>query len=367
MHNQKTFAVDGNLGYDGNNVFFADMKFSDNKQSATIKSRLETKPGDWKFNTDFKNTINPQANVNLKYEIKMTTEPEYIDSKLQIIHGDDPNSKMNVLKLDNSWTSYYKTKTDYKLSTKNHLSYPLLNVDAKFEFESEPKELEYEAALTYNNQKYSSELDVKINTKVVGDYEFKFGLEGFKNKLAIKAKRNIAGETSKIANSLEHNGKKYELNGDIKHHYKPKDVNVGADLTLKVAGRPQPYKLKNNLIMTPNELDTLLLVQIGEKKVIDIVLKALKNGNANGNVKIDLKDLLKADGQLKSTKGKGTGQLVVDFVKIGNKIKTDSQFNIAAPTYDVDLTIYPQYEKDNSKKISLSTHNKITEDSIDSK
>lgn len=127
------------------------------------------------------------------------------------------------------------------------------------------------------------------------------------------------------------------------------------------------FRLKHSFIYNPNELDTLLKVTVGDKPIIDIFLKNLKGGNANGNVKIDLKDLLKADGQLKATKGKGNANLVVEFVKAGNKIKTETQFTIAAPTYNIDLTFYPQFEKDNNKKIALSTHNKITEHSVDSK
>lgn len=121
------------------------------------------------------------------------------------------------------------------------------------------------------------------------------------------------------------------------------------------------------MILNPNELDTLLKVTVGEKPIIDIFLKHHKGGNANGNVKVDIKDLIKANGQLKATKGKGNANIVVEFVKSGNKIKSESQFTIADPTYNFDITFYPYFEKDNNKKIVLSTHNKVTGKSVDSK
>lgn len=239
-HNQKTYTIDGTVGREGRQTRFVNLKISDGKNNAAINSRLAFGDYDVKVNADFKNSINPQANFNFKYELSVPKDG--FDSSLQIIHGADLNSKVNVFKLANSRHSYYKNKGDFKFETKHHLSYPLLHMNAKFDFLSNPNKIDYEALIAYGKHKYSSELDVELNKKTHGDYAVKFGIEGFKNKIDLKMDRVVSGEASKVHNSLEHNGKKYELNGEIKHHSKAKDINVGADLVLKIAGKPQPFK-----------------------------------------------------------------------------------------------------------------------------
>lgn len=239
-HNQKTYSVNGNLGLTRPSTFFGDLAFSDGKDSASVKGRLQLDPRDFKVNTELKNSVNPQANVNVKYELKRGDGN--VDSNLQIIHGADLNSKVNILKLKNSFSKTKVGENDYKIVTKNDFSYPLALVDAKFNFEAEPSKVSYDFDVNYNNAKFGSELDVKINGKTRGDYELDFELEGLKKKVELKLKRVISGEASKIANALVVNGKRYEINGDIKHHYKEKDIDVGADLAIKIAGKSDTYK-----------------------------------------------------------------------------------------------------------------------------
>lgn len=143
--------------------------------------------------------------------------------------------------------------------------------------------------------------------------------------------------------------------------------NISTPNFVDIALLKKLSRLKNSLVLNANELDSMLKVQVGDNAIVDIFLKSLKGGDANGNVKVNLKDLLTVNGQLKANKGKGTANLVLDFVKVPNKVKLDSSFNIAAPTFDIDVTLYPQFEKDNNKKVVLSTHNKVSENAIESK
>lgn len=237
-HNQKTYTIDGTVGREGHDTHFANVKLTDGKYSASIDGRLKFNGKDLKVNADFKNSINPQANFNLKYELESSSNG--YDSKLQVIHGADLNSKLHVFKLENKL--HVDRSVNYIYATKNHLSYPLLQIKGKFDAKVMPREIEYDISLSNDKHSYGSELYFGYDMKTKGDYNIKFGAEGFKNKMEVKMQRVISGETSKVNNYLEHNGKKYELNGEIKHHSKAKDINIGADLVLKIAGKPHPYK-----------------------------------------------------------------------------------------------------------------------------
>lgn len=193
-----------------------------------------------KLNAEVKNTVDPHLNVNIKYEYKR--QPNQVDSNLQLIHGPDLTSKTNKLSLVNTFAYKRHSEYNFESSSKNKFSYPLLKIDTEFDYLVSPKNLKYDFDFQYGELKLGSELEAKVSQKVPGDHDIEFEIYGLDNKLEVKLKREITGEKSKIDNSVEINGKKFEVSGTINHHYKHEDVNVGADLVIKIPGRPEAFK-----------------------------------------------------------------------------------------------------------------------------
>lgn len=120
-------------------------------------------------------------------------------------------------------------------------------------------------------------------------------------------------------------------------------------------------------MLTANEVDTKLNIASGSNVLLDALFKATRAGDANGSLKVNLKDYLVANGQIKANKGNGNGNIVVEFVKIDKKLKGETKFTFQSPNYNLALTFYPDFGKNQDKKISFSTTNKLQENSLDSK
>ncbi|KAJ8984123.1 hypothetical protein NQ317_017333 [Molorchus minor] len=337
------------------------------QQLATTKGRLNldhAKP--LKLNVELRNTINPNVNFHVKGEL--ARQPDKYESSLQLIHGPDLSSKTNIISLSNSVTNKYKNAQNFVLGTKNKLTYPLVGIKTNFDYEQTAKSIEYDFGVQYNDVKFGSELDIKINEKEQGDFDVEFELYGLDNKVEFKANRQIHGEESKIKNELEVNGKKLEVSGRIKHHIKPSIVDLEADLTVVLPTHNTPFKVNSGLKYNPNEVDAHHKVTSGSTVVIDAFLKTNKGGNANGSIKVNIKNVLVVNGQVKSNKGSGTGDILIDAQSLKKQVKIDTTFLIQPDTtYNIDLNIYPSYAQDKSQKIVLSTHNKLSQTNVDSK
>lgn len=319
-----------------------------------------------KFNAEFTNTINPVVNFNLKGEVKH--QPDEYQSSIQLIHGPDLSSKANILSVSHKIEKKWNGPGDFLYSEDGKITYPLVGLNFEYEFKAGPKTLEYEVNVQYNEIKFGSELELELNKKQSGDFDFEFGIYGLDNKVKVKAERVVQGETSSINNELEVNGKKIEVKGKIKHQFKSGNVDIGADLTVIVPTHPTPFKVNSGLKYSPNDYDAHHKVTSGSTVVIDAFIKGNKQGNANGSFKVNIKNYLVVNGQLKATKGVGTADLLIDAQKVKQKIKLDSSFKIQPPTvYNIDLTISPSFGTDNSQQIKISTHSKIDSNSLDSK
>lgn len=82
--------------------------------------------------------------------------------------------------------------------------------------------------------------------------------------------------------------------------------------------------------------------------------------NRNGELDLNVKNFLTGKGTFKADGGKGEAMLMLDVQKINRKVKVDSKFNVAAPVYDFLNEFYYDYEKDNTKKITFETKNKMS-------
>ncbi|CAG9854324.1 unnamed protein product [Phyllotreta striolata] len=369
LPNDKVIGVNGKVGEESPFDLFTDLTISEGKNSGSINGKYHLDKNSLKINTEVKNTLNPTFNIHLKGETKRSEDLTHFDSNWQVIHGQDLSSKTNILTLTNSFTRKFKNPNDFTFATKNKLTYPALGVHLQGDYEQTPNSVDYDLNLQYNDIKFSSELEAFINQKTHGDFDVEFQISGLENKVEFKASREVQGnEKSKINNELILNGLKLAVKGLITHNIKPSNVDVGADLTVILPTHPTPFKVDSFLRYNINELDVSHKVTSGNQVVIDVFLKANKNGNANGSAKIHVKNILEVTGQLKAVKGHGSGHLQVDALTIKKQLRLESTFDIQpASVYHVSLTLYPNYGEDKNQKLVVTTNTKLGAGSLDSK
>lgn len=121
------------------------------------------------------------------------------------------------------------------------------------------------------------------------------------------------------------------------------------------------------MVATQKDLDSHMKITDGKNTMVDMMAKGTRGTNPNGQMKIVVQDLLNANGNFKFTDGVGNGMLLVDIPKMGRKLKAESKFTCKDPVHNLDLDIYFDFEKDNTKKLSIMTHNELTKQSVDSK
>nr|QWT69540.1 apolipophorin [Harmonia axyridis] len=362
---KKDISVNGLIGSDGPG-YQADVTVSDGSNSATVKGHLIAQPHLLKLDAQLKNSLNPDLNFNFKGEFKKNKDLELISSNIQLTHGADLNSKTKTLTLVNVF-SLKNIGKDAHLITKNKVTYPLLKINAKFDLERTTKSLDYNTLLHYGEIKLGSELKIHINGKHVGDYQLEFKANGLKNHIEVKSSRQVVTiDESKIANSISLNGKKLEVSGKVKHRVKPHDINVGSDLMIKIPNSKTPYKLNEGCRITSKDVEIYVKLLSGTSPLVDTLLKANTVGNVNGHIKVDFKEILHINGNIKAQKGVGNGNILVDAKSFKKSAKLETSFNIHSPSYNVDITLYPVFNVDKNKKISLSTKNKFTGLDLDS-
>lgn len=243
-----------------------------------------------------------------------------------------------------------------------------MGLEGKLDLHATNKHVEYDFVIGYDKFKLKSELDAKLATKQLGEYDIEFELEVMNNKVELKAKRDIVQEEkSLITNSLEINGKKYSVDGTIIPHVKPNDIAIAADLVIKVADKPEPILLSATCISNLQKFDKQLKIYIGDNNVVNIVIKGVRGSNPSGTLNVFIAKLVDAKGQYKSTGGKGTGHVVIDIPKLNRKLKLETSVTCQDPTHNILLNVYFDFEKDNTKKLHIETNNEINPNSFDSK
>ncbi|XP_017768375.1 PREDICTED: apolipophorins [Nicrophorus vespilloides] len=360
---RKPITITGNVGRKAG-AYYSDISVSDGSNSGSFKGDVKVIENTIKVNGEMSNTISPMSNFKIKYDLNR--KEESVSSDLMVVHGTDLKSKKNVIKMKNS-VEWGKKDSDLSLVTKNSFSYPLIGVSIKFDVTDKKNLIGHDIELQYNNIKVGTEMDFKTDMKNKGDYDLEFEIYGLDNKFELDSKCEVqtAGKY-KVDNKVELNGKKIEVHGIVTHKVKPHDVDVGAKLTVKCNQHAETISVDHALVYVPEDLKTHLKISTPSNVFVDFNLKAAKVSGANGHIKISLKDILNVNGEIKADKWNGKAHLIVDLVKLQRKLKTESVFKLIAPVYNVDVSFYPNFEKDN-KKMIVSTHNQIKEGSVDSK
>lgn len=289
-----------------------------------------------------------------------------LDHKLALIQGADLKSEDNRLQLVQK-AEFNPEPEKFVLSVKNKLTYPKVGLIAKLDGTLTKKSLDTEAELKYDKFKFGADLSGKINTNKPGDYEVKFDAEVLENKVKLESKRTIIDDSkSKFENSLKLTpGGTYQADATIKWQVKKNDVNVGVDADINVNNKK--IKLDTGLECTPEKVNNHIQILANGVKYVDYTLKIDRGQNPNGNLVLNLKNYLTANGQFTYQNGKGNGLINIDIPKINRKIKGSGDVSVSGSKHAANFELAYDAEKDPSKKIKVTTVNDLTKTSVDSK
>ncbi len=122
-------------------------------------------------------------------------------------------------------------------------------------------------------------------------------------------------------------------------------------------------------MLTPKKATSNSKLYAGSNELAsyDVNVDRTDDKNMNGVFNMKVKDTVDGVGSFKSTNGKGDGNLLLTLQKVDRKFKINTTFNIAAPIYDMKTEFYYNFEKENDKKITFDTKNRVSRGSFDSK
>lgn len=123
------------------------------------------------------------------------------------------------------------------------------------------------------------------------------------------------------------------------------------------------------ILLTPRKVTSNSKLHVGstEWASYDLNVDRTDDKNMNGVFTAKVKDTLDGTGTFKSVNGKGDGTVLLNLEKVDRKFKINTSFNIAAPVYDMKTDFFYNFEKENDKKITFDTKNKMSRGSFDSK
>ncbi|XP_075987202.1 retinoid- and fatty-acid binding glycoprotein apolipophorin isoform X2 [Anticarsia gemmatalis] len=358
---KEPICIDGHAGISGAKDFDFDVVVKD---LANFKGSLKNND----VTAEFMNKLNPYINFRLKghFEHDQVTRNE-----IDLVYGGDLRNQQNRVCFGQMYKYHKNSEEDFNLITKNKFEIYAIPLIARFDADIDPKKLDIEASGQYMDKKAEFDLDARTHIKKQGDYSLKIKTLYDKNGVEVFSKRDIvSADKSNLENYIEFkNIGKYELSGVVLHKTKPNDMNVGAIGHLKVTmgSKAQDIKFDVGVIETPSLYSSHAKVTESQGEVLDYLLKFNRGPNANGQLKLVIKNTISANGQFKVADDKGNGMIIVDFVKAQRKIKGDFKFQAKAPNYGADVDIFLNYEKDNHDKIHYSATAKKTEKLLDTK
>lgn len=288
------------------------------------------------------------------------------DHKFGFVQGEDLKSKDNRFELVQK--AEFNVEPDkFALSSNNKITYPKIGLVARLDGGLTKKSLKTEAELKYDKFNFGADLSGKINTNKPGDYEVELKAQVLENKVELESKRTIIDENkSKFENSLKLTpGGTYKADATIGWKVKKDDINIEVDADLNLNNKK--IKLDSGLEATPAKLDNHVQVIANGVKYVEYNLKIQRGQTPNGNLVLNLKNYLIADGRFSYQNGKGNAKINVDIPKINRKIEGTGDVAVTGSKHVANFEIAYDAKKDPNKKLKISTDSDITKNSIDSK
>ncbi|KAJ0171016.1 hypothetical protein K1T71_013215 [Dendrolimus kikuchii] len=323
------------------------------------------------FNLEFNNKLNAFVNFILKghFEIGDTMHNE-----LDLTYGGDckdPNRRIVFYQILKYHTN---SPQDFNVITKNKLEIRALPFKIRADADVDPKKVDINLEGLYLDKSAQLDLDARTGTKKPGDYSVKLVANIDKSGVEVFAKRDITNaEKSNLENYIEvKNVGKYELSGVSLHKNKPNDVNFGFIGYLKVTDaskKHQETKFDVGYLENPNQYSSHAKITDDKGELVDYLFTLNKGASPSGQLKVIVRSVIAANGNLKVTdsNGKGNGMIIVDMQQSHRKIKADVSFIAKEPVFNADFDIYLNFEKDNNDKLHFSTNNRHTDKLLDSK
>lgn len=308
------------------------------------------------------------------------------------------------------------TKKDYDLSASQRLEFDKKVLDEK-------KTEDYWGALTkvdvkanwlpmypgefevsYNNDKnmnYDNLVRIKChNLDLVSsmilkkpkqtDYDFNYSITV--NKFFVKVLSKLASDGSNgdltkknFVNKVSlSNGFAFDLNGNFANKLKTGDfdldfVNQLTDNTkkpqykvtfnLKNTLKQLNWNLKVNLMAQPTDIVTgTFTLTKAEQFVLEMVVRDILVLTTDFKF-AEIKAAAKAEKNgVQPVNFKGDGFVLVKFPKVNNyQVKVNSKFLMNEPNYDVDLELFYDFERDNTKKATFNTKNVVKKNEVQTK
>ena len=97
-----------------------------------------------------------------------------IENSLILVHGPDLNSQRNRLAIFQQLHYKVESATSFDVSTKNTVTYPVFEVEGKFEAAVTKRSVSYDLDISYDKNKIKSKLNAKTAVNKFGDYEVDF-------------------------------------------------------------------------------------------------------------------------------------------------------------------------------------------------
>ena len=366
---QETFTADGQIAIGGAKIN-GDVTLASGQKSYNIAGGASFTAGNFLVDVNAKSPTTEMANGKLKYNV-IIGEDNY-KHDLLVIYGSDLNSKTNriemyeILELERDTN---KKINGIKFDSKFGFGKYPFNSQISGEFRENISK--FDLMLDYQNQKLNTNVNSKCNQKTKGDYDFSLAAGINQKSIKLDTTRVIEGEKSRITNKLElSTGVRAELNGLVSNTFNCRDADVNLMAIFVPGAKKEANKVTLFVKNTQKEAASNGKITSGKNEVASFDSKVVYGDEMTGTLKASVKDLFQGEGSFNSNHGKGDGNFLAGFKNNERKLKIDTQFNVAKPTYDITTDFYYDFEKDNNKKVHFETKNQVGEaptKSLDSK
>lgn len=347
----KVVTMDANLGYTDKNL-------------ALKLDGKEVSKNNYVLSASAMPSTDPNLGFNLNWEGKRGQNN--MEHKLVFVHGPDPNSELNRLTLEQSAT-YKLDPKELHLAMSNELKYPAMKLKLKLDGEVTRQSVSTDIEVKYEKFKLGTELSAKTNMEKPGDYEVELEAELMENSVKLKSKRTILdAHKSKLTNSLMLSpGGKYDADATVTYDVSKNNVNVQLDGDLNLNGKK--VKVDTGLEVNPQAVNSRAFVKVDGVKYVEFLLNTRKTPNPSGNLNLNLKNYLTANGQYTYQNGKGNANLNVDLPKANRKVKATGDLVVTGSKHVGNFEVQYDAEKDPKKRVKLSTVTDVTKTTLDTK
>lgn len=350
--------IDGSVSVEGPKIA-TNLKIDVSGKKVALEGQMGYENGALETDMQLKSDSYATANGQLKYNFKYGDKS--VGNELTAVWDKDFNSKVNRL----DWSQLADWSNE-NCKIKNELTVGRLNMNGKINGEFGDKVFILDSGVNYQKSSAEVKIDNKYSQKQPHDYTTSVYAMANKKSIKIEMARDIEGDSSIIKNKIElSTGLKAELNGKVSHKIDYRDADVSLQGSFLPAPKKDLTKVMLSLKNTQKSHDGSIKVIVGKAEVASGESKLTYGNDVKGTMKANVKDVLTLDGKYESKQGKGKGE--INAALKDKKLRAETQFTIQKPVFDFTSDFYYDYERDNSKKVSFSTKNKLDRKSLDSK